>query len=116
MQREGRWPYFVQHVHRMELIWNQVGKPSKKPIRKAFRTDIDCKMTDIFYSYLYMRSFVADGNFKADHLKQKNDLSDVWLTNGEAFLPTAPPHHPHPQTPAPPNPAWHTIPPSFLQP
>ena len=33
-----------------------------------------------------MRSFVADGNFKADHLKQKNDDDDVWLTNGEAFM------------------------------
>jgi hypothetical protein len=33
-----------------------------------------------------MRSFVADGNFKADHLKQKNDASDVWLTNGEGFM------------------------------
>jgi hypothetical protein len=33
-----------------------------------------------------MRSFVADGNFKADHLKQKNDGSDVWLTSGECFM------------------------------
>ena len=37
-------------------------------------------------SYLYMQSFVADGNFKADHLKQNNNISDVWLTNGEAFM------------------------------
>jgi len=33
-----------------------------------------------------MRSFVADGNFKAIHLKQKNDSSDVWLTEGEGFM------------------------------
>jgi len=33
-----------------------------------------------------MRSFVADGNFKADHLKQKTDSTDVWLTNGEGFM------------------------------
>jgi hypothetical protein len=33
-----------------------------------------------------MRSFVADGNFKANHLKQKNDSSDVWLTHGEAHM------------------------------
>ena len=33
-----------------------------------------------------MRSFVADGNFKANHLKQKNDGADVWLTSGEAFM------------------------------
>jgi len=33
-----------------------------------------------------MRSFVADGNFSADHLKQKNDRTDVWLTSGEGFM------------------------------
>ena len=33
-----------------------------------------------------MRSFVADGNFKAVHLKQKDDDSDVWLTSGEGFM------------------------------
>ena len=33
-----------------------------------------------------MRSFVADGNFKADHLKQKGDESDIQLTNGEGFM------------------------------
>jgi len=33
-----------------------------------------------------MRSFVADGNFKAIHLKQKNDNTDVWLTSGEGFM------------------------------
>jgi len=33
-----------------------------------------------------MRSFVADGNFKADHLKQKNDDTEAWLTSGEGFM------------------------------
>jgi hypothetical protein len=33
-----------------------------------------------------MRSFVADGNFKAVHLKQKDNESDVWLTSGEGFM------------------------------
>jgi hypothetical protein len=33
-----------------------------------------------------MRSYVADGNMKASHLKQKNDKEDVWLVNGEGFM------------------------------
>jgi hypothetical protein len=33
-----------------------------------------------------MRSFVADGNFKANHLRQKDDTSDVWLTSSESFM------------------------------
>jgi hypothetical protein len=30
--------------------------------------------------------FVADGNFKADHVKQKND-NDVWLMDGGGMVP-----------------------------
>jgi hypothetical protein len=28
---------------------------------------------------------VVDGNFKADHVKQKNEADDVPLTNGEGY-------------------------------
>ena len=33
-----------------------------------------------------MRSFVADGNFSADHVKQKNANDDVWLLDGEGMV------------------------------
>jgi len=36
-----------------------------------------------------MRSFATNGNFKADHIKQKNDDDDVPLTNGEGFMTNA---------------------------
>ena len=42
-----------------------------------------------------MRSFVADGNFKAVHLKQKDDESDVWLTSGEGFMTNEPRYQIH---------------------
>lgn len=42
-----------------------------------------------------MRSFVADGNFKAVHLKQKDDASDVWLTSGEGFMTNEPRYQMH---------------------
>jgi hypothetical protein len=42
-----------------------------------------------------MRSFVADGNFKAVHLKQKDDDSDVWLTAGEGFMTNEPRYQMH---------------------
>jgi len=35
---------------------------------------------------IYIRSMVVDGNFKADHIKQKNPEDDVFLTNGELFM------------------------------
>ena len=37
-------------------------------------------------SHLYLCSYVADRNFKADHLKQKNDQTDVWLADGAGFM------------------------------
>ena len=32
-----------------------------------------------------MRSVVVDGNFKADHVRQKRPEDDVWLTAGEGI-------------------------------
>ena len=34
---------------------------------------------------MYRRFFVADGNFKADHVWQKN-VSDVWLSEGAGMF------------------------------
>lgn len=31
---------------------------------------------------MYQRSFVADGNFKADHVHQKAAATDIWLSEG----------------------------------
>ena len=49
--------------------------------------------------WVYRRVFAADGNFKADHVRQKKPAKDVWLSEGggmmtrrdeyEAFLSTA---------------------------
>lgn len=33
-----------------------------------------------------MRSFVVDGNFTADHIKQTRPNDDVWLTEGEGMM------------------------------
>jgi len=35
---------------------------------------------------LYIRNFVSDGNFKADHVKQKNINDDVYLSSGEGYM------------------------------
>lgn len=33
-----------------------------------------------------MRSFVVDGNFTADHVRQKRPMDDVWLLDGEGMM------------------------------
>jgi hypothetical protein len=30
---------------------------------------------------------VADGNFKADHVRQKNESGDIWLSEGGGMIP-----------------------------
>lgn len=30
---------------------------------------------------------MADGNFKADHVRQKNAAGDVWLSEGSGMIP-----------------------------
>jgi len=36
---------------------------------------------------VYKRILVADGNFKADHIRQKNEVDDVWLSEGSGMIP-----------------------------
>lgn len=38
------------------------------------------------HKWVYKRSFVADGNFKADHVRQKNTDIDVWLSEGGGMM------------------------------
>jgi CxC2 like cysteine cluster associated with KDZ transposases len=37
-------------------------------------------------SWVYRRSFVGDGNFKADHVRQRNPAGDIWLSEGGGMM------------------------------
>lgn len=37
--------------------------------------------------FVYRRVFVADGNFKADHVRQTHPSNDVWLSEGSGMFP-----------------------------
>jgi hypothetical protein len=43
--------------------------------------------SDIDNRWVYKRMFVADGNFKADHVRQKTTSGDVWLSEGGGIIP-----------------------------
>lgn len=45
-----------------------------------------------------MRSFTTDGNFTADHIKQKRDEDDVWLADGEGIMTAREPYGTHLKT------------------
>ena len=40
-----------------------------------------------FFRWVYKRIFVADGNFKADHVRQKSAIENVWLSEGGGMVP-----------------------------
>jgi hypothetical protein len=37
--------------------------------------------------FVYQRVFVADGNFKADHVRPTKTSKDVWLSEGGGMIP-----------------------------
>jgi hypothetical protein len=39
------------------------------------------------FRFVFKHIFVADGNFKADHVWQKNSSTDVWLWDGMGMAP-----------------------------
>ena len=43
--------------------------------------------------WVYKRIFVADGNFKADHVRQKTRDGDVWLAEGAGMIPKREEYH-----------------------
>ena len=40
------------------------------------------------FRWVYKRLLVADGNFKADHVRQKSDAENVYLSEGGGMMPT----------------------------
>lgn len=52
----------------------------------AIRTDIEQS-----HRKKYMRTLLADGNFKQDHLKMKYDSDDVALSDGHGYMVTRAP-------------------------
>jgi len=37
--------------------------------------------------WVYKRILVGDGNFKADHVRQKSEAGDIWLSEGSGMIP-----------------------------
>lgn len=47
---------------------------------------IERTLVTSYLSWLYWRSIVIDGNFKAEHLKMRNPSDDVSLTDGDLYM------------------------------
>jgi hypothetical protein len=51
--------------------------------------------TDFFRKILFMRGFMMDGNFQAEHMKMRNPENDVPLTEGTGFMVSRIPYESH---------------------
>ena len=45
------------------------------------------------YRWVFRCYYAADGNFKVDHIRQKNSLEDVWLLEGGGMMPQCDEYH-----------------------
>ena len=43
-------------------------------------------MLILCFRFVFKRVFVADGNFKADHVRQTKPSNDVWLSEGAGMV------------------------------
>jgi len=73
----------------MPTIWHQYTRQLERRCQSA--SDINATLILIILkvlgSWVYKHIFVADGNFKADHIQQKNAAGDIWLSEGGGMIP-----------------------------
>jgi hypothetical protein len=54
------------------------------------------KAADMFFSKnLFMRGFMMDGNFQAEHMRMRNPENDVPLSDGTGFMVSKKPYESH---------------------
>jgi hypothetical protein len=52
-------------------------------------------LTYFFSKNLFMRGFMMDGNFQAEHMKMRNPENDISLTDGTGFMVSRIPYESH---------------------
>lgn len=56
------------------------------PDQYVVSSNVHGELCQILFRDVFTRFICVDGNFSADHLKQKNPLDDVSLTSGEGMM------------------------------
>jgi len=76
--------YFARHVHSLGLTY-----PCQEMNHLMSESCFDTEVTSGMIrtpSWKYTRSFVMDGNFKAEHLHPIKPFDEVWLSDGLGFM------------------------------
>jgi hypothetical protein len=79
-----RWLYSVLCAHSLESISLKIGESTKT----GAHIDISTWKLPTFClsKNLFMRGFIMDGNFQAEHMRMRNPENDVPLSDGTGFM------------------------------
>ena len=88
-----RWQYSVVCAHSLESISLKIGKSMKIGTSICIAT---WKLpTSCASQNLFMRGFMMDGNFQAEHMRMRNPENDVPLSDGAGFMVSKKPYEAH---------------------
>lgn len=82
-----KWAGFAGHNRKTALDVQDGDLANFCPACPQVNINIPPNWQDDPNCYVYQRMFVADGNFKADHVRAKTASQDVWLSEGGGFIP-----------------------------
>lgn len=82
-----KWAGFAGHNTKSALDVKNGELANFCPACPQVNINIPPNWQDDTNQYVYRRMFVADGNFKADHVREKTASQDVWLSDGGGFIP-----------------------------
>ena len=84
-QHRQSWQIFVRHVLSPASISQQIGAMIHygNSIQRPLSSIFDLFMFD--NRWVYCQFFIANGNFKADHVRQWS-TSDLWLSEGTSMI------------------------------
>ena len=80
--------FIVWHVHSLASIFQKIGERillDMYHIIEFFQKNI--YLTGYLGRWLYKHIFMADGNFKANHIWQKKAAGNIWLSEGCGMIP-----------------------------
>ena len=93
---QDQWLYSVPCVHNLGLTSRKIGESTK--IGLSINVVISKLPTHYFSKTLFMRGFMMDGNFQAEHMKMRNPENDIPLSEGVGFMVSRKPYELHLQS------------------
>src|SRR5258708_12697268 len=88
-----QWQYSGSCAHRLESIYLKIGESTKIGVSIGIST---WKLPTVCFSKnLFMRGFMMDGNFQAEHMRMRNPENDVPLSDGAGFMVSKKPYKLH---------------------